>query len=113
MRRATEAGVQAAVLPFISIHALHEESDSATPEYVHAHDISIHALHEESDPSVLAVEASVLAISIHALHEESDPSVLAVEASVLAISIHALHEESDTKNATYAHMGVHFNPRSP
>ncbi len=34
----------------ISIHALHEESDSAaTAEHLEAERISIHALHEESD----------------------------------------------------------------
>ena len=34
--------------------------------------ISIHALHEESD-SLALYEANAVAISIHALHEESDP----------------------------------------
>ena len=82
----------------ISIHALHEESDSdfcaiimlplfqstlsmrraTTLDLVFdaGRLISIHALHEESDP-LHAVEGSVrFHISIHALHEESDPVVM-------------------------------------
>ena len=77
----------------ISIHALHEESDTtanamlrmlkfqstlsmrrATDEHHHAgadDRISIHALHEESDPPRPADSRSNR-ISIHALHEESD-----------------------------------------
>ena len=37
----------------------------------HLHYISIHALHEESDVSA-ALDVPVVGISIHALHEESD-----------------------------------------
>ena len=34
--------------------------------------ISIHALHEESDSHIATVDGGDLPISIHALHEESD-----------------------------------------
>ena len=37
--------------------------------------ISIHALHEESDTPVHVVTQVLLVISIHALHEESDTRV--------------------------------------
>ena len=50
MRRATgrvDGGVD--VLPVISIHALHEESDPCFERSVILLHISIHALHEESD----------------------------------------------------------------
>ena len=103
---------------FISIHALHEESDtSVMPRSMSALlfqstlsmrratelsrqrlalvVISIHALHEESDPTGLVVP-ELLAISIHALHEESDHGGLDA-AQFLTISIHALHEESDSR----------------
>ena len=49
MRRATYSTGRLPKQITISIHALHEESDSATPVCGHARDISIHALHEESD----------------------------------------------------------------
>ena len=116
MRRAT--GSYAITVPFrhISIHALHEESDSCISRDYRTRVISIHALHEESDTGspyfamVQSVFQSTLSmrratfdvprrisayrISIHALHEESDnisvPLIIAT-----SISIHALHEESD------------------
>ena len=56
--------------------------------------ISIHALHEESD-SLVRTPETPLTISIHALHEESDPAVFAQKIRYVEISIHALHEESD------------------
>ena len=87
-----------------------------------AHDISIHALHEESDTpfksakqrwlefqSTLSMRratpvefwtpfASV--ISIHALHEESD-LYADLRGRGILISIHALHEESDLSRKNY------------
>ena len=99
----------------ISIHALHEESDSGMRELTAHLDISIHALHEESDTcatwlmiigefqSTLSMRrataahraaAARKAISIHALHEESDRRVEG-RGPAAYISIHALHEESD------------------
>ena len=94
MRRATFIITQTPHYHQISIHALHEESDSdattanskadsfqstlsmrrATqrlPRCDHIRRISIHALHEESDQHMRAVTRRA-AISIHALHEESD-----------------------------------------
>ena len=57
----------------ISIHALHEESDTTILTALGASNISIHALHEESESLRLSVHR-LDAISIHALHEESDIS---------------------------------------
>ena len=62
---------------FISIHALHEESDEFGFHFdFHPEGISIHALHEESDAAAAGARVeTATAISIHALHEESDASV--------------------------------------
>ena len=49
MRRATNGTYSTFADLYISIHALHEESDLRPGLPVHALDISIHALHEESD----------------------------------------------------------------
>ena len=49
MRRATVRNDNA-VLQFISIHALHEESESIQVVAAPLDLISIHALHEESEP---------------------------------------------------------------
>ena len=72
MRRATRLRQHHAnVRQPISIHALHEESDTVNGYYATSTVISIHALHEESDPK----RSNVFRpdpISIHALHEESD-----------------------------------------
>ena len=108
----------------ISIHALHEESDTtanamlrmlkfqstlsmrrATDEHHHAgadDRISIHALHEESDYESRNLRSRSL-ISIHALHEESDLLVAKVFDNA-CISIHALHEESDPQFHITAQM---------
>ena len=96
----------------ISIHALHEESDSKSSiQRFHA-GISIHALHEESDKHAHDGTADATKISIHALHEESD-QVKADFGLIIGISIHALHEESDHIPYCLCGMGNHFNPRSP
>ena len=58
---------------YISIHALHEESDLAAALSRTYDVISIHALHEESDTDFLQMTNVLGDISIHALHEESDP----------------------------------------
>ncbi len=60
-----------ALLPAISIHALHEENDGDAVEDRADLRISIHALHEESDV-LHRVHRHLQPISIHALHEESD-----------------------------------------
>ena len=73
--------------------------------------ISIHALHEESDSDNKASK-QLQPISIHALHEESDLRVVTVE-RLGGISIHALHEESDPKPTSSPPKISYFNPRSP
>ena len=96
-------------------------------------DISIHALHEESDTTANAMLRmlkfqSTLSmrratdehhhagaddrISIHALHEESDIS-FRFDNDGSGISIHALHEESDTSRVRRYDCRSYFNPRSP
>ena len=50
MRRATGCAIGVIYLVGISIHALHEESDSVNVVAQIFLIISIHALHEESDP---------------------------------------------------------------
>ena len=117
MRRATCGYCFSYFFAVISIHALHEESDSRTvkpsmaiPSFQSTlsmrratgasiwdgfeYYISIHALHEESDPTRSSLRQS-RTISIHALHEESDrrSSICPIQSD---ISIHALHEESDS-----------------
>ena len=62
----------ASLLYWISIHALHEESDAGIQTNGSWIRISIHALHEESDLIQTRISPR-LKISIHALHEESDP----------------------------------------
>ena len=52
MRRATRSNVRQAFRRSISIHALHEESDTGAIESIAIQGISIHALHEESDRTV-------------------------------------------------------------
>ena len=51
MRRATDGYYCPRHRAYISIHALHEESDEYTGKHAAVNDISIHALHEESDQS--------------------------------------------------------------
>ena len=52
MRRATDGYYCPRHRAYISIHALHEESDEYTGKHAAVNDISIHALHEESDSSL-------------------------------------------------------------
>ena len=95
MRRATRNQQTHHPESYISIHALHEESDPSVCDTLLPLSISIHALHEESDPNVLPRPRAPITfqstlsmrratvgrrrvdhgagISIHALHEESDP----------------------------------------
>ena len=93
MRRATGSTRKRCDYRAISIHALHEESDTyANATNVSYITISIHALHEESRLRRRMPSAARLPISIHALHEESDFR-LHVRGNYcnLPISIHALH----------------------
>ena len=70
MRRATSDAQHRAHRVAISIHALHEESDTYTQKTTFAYSISIHALHEESDSAaghfcpLFETQASCLALSI-------------------------------------------------
>ena len=73
--------------------------------------ISIHALHEESD-TLKRVNPKILSISIHALHEESDFDFRSGSMRSV-ISIHALHEESDSAGRGIPAARRDFNPRSP
>ena len=95
MRRATRDAARAGYRGDISIHALHEESDSALIS-----PFSIASLFQ----STLSMRRATLdtmdlytnnQISIHALHEESDNSHTHNKHDQKTISIHALHEESD------------------
>ena len=135
MRRATDSlDCVPEDLP-ISIHALHEESDTITrgareetvavfqstlsmrratlrrTDVEQHRKISIHALHEESDFQIVQRFVDAL-ISIHALHEESDLRSLHMR-HVISISIHALHEESDFITPGLRLLVLNFNPRSP
>ena len=78
---------------------------------VHFAYISIHALHEESDHGYRRFDQR-WQISIHALHEESDSDNKASK-QLQPISIHALHEESDPKPTSSPPKISYFNPRSP
>ena len=96
----------------ISIHALHEESDSDALHFGLGEVISIHALHEESDGRYAGRDRHGHAISIHALHEESD-FIYCANIVYVKISIHALHEESDLNPRKHYRHQPNFNPRSP
>ena len=112
MRRATEDSCGADRPVQISIHALHEESDTTYRKFAFkAIEISIHALHEESDHGH-GVKPRGLSISIHALHEESD-IISKRQSHGFRISIHALHEESDRPWRAIRPFRDNFNPRSP
>ena len=71
VRRATWRNQYPRLPPYISIHALREESDHAGDEADDREQISIHALREESDHPSRIIKRG-LHISIHALREESD-----------------------------------------
>ena len=73
--------------------------------------ISIHALHEESDTTLTTAPVR-FNISIHALHEESDINRIRQRFNI-HISIHALHEESDKHRSSHRDKQYDFNPRSP
>ena len=74
--------------------------------------ISIHALHEESDTEVAIAPDTAATISIHALHEESDrPAArgVGVERDFNPRSPHG--ERRDAFRHRWC--GYNFNPRSP
>ena len=110
MRRATVSAINKTPKLAISIHALHEESDSRRYCLIlHRGYISIHALHEESDPICTNGHRSDV-ISIHALHEESDLSCCVAVCVLPSISIHAHHEESNSSEKMrqgLGHISIH------
>ena len=103
----------------ISIHALHEESDTtanamlrmlkfqstlsmrrATAEHHHAgadDRISIHALHEESDRVHTTFDSKVLSLFQSTLSMRRATIWKPHRSKHSEISIHALHEESDNR----------------
>ena len=79
----------------ISIHALHEESDTSTTHSVRKKCEFQSTLSMRRATDNGGILRCGLDISIHALHEESD--YFTIHAKLVGgISIHALHEESDT-----------------
>ena len=90
MRRATAIANAPPLFTTISIHALHEESDTAEAPLVM--------------PNMLF--QSTLSMRRATVHD-------AATKSFQSISIHALHEESDTACRVYHHRLMDFNPRSP
>ena len=111
MRRATPPSRPPRRTRWISIHALHEESDAASLAFcwrlIFQSTLSMRRAtaerreHHQPEP-----------ISIHALHEESDPYAASTRRHNW-ISIHALHEESDLAICLVCRSRMHFNPRSP
>ena len=73
MRRATACTSSAPTNRRISIHALHEESDSYAPQTYRLIPISIHALHEESD----------LSGSVHTVTPDSFQSTLSMRRATI------------------------------
>ena len=111
MRRATFEFRQAWWWPRFQSTLSMRRATSLVSKQVRHGFISIHALHEESDS--IPWPCSLLGlISIHALHEESD-GLSGRETDTMPISIHALHEESDLERLLLASTHIHFNPRSP
>ena len=89
-----------ALLPAISIHALHEENDGDAVEDRADLRISIHALHEESDrPRKRSTSGIVRFQSTLSMRRATYPE--RQERYVSHISIHALHEESDITVPTF------------
>ena len=136
MRRATSYLDALRVLTIISIHALHEESDSVqSADYADRRHISIHALHEESDLQFsrkrfdMSKFQSTLSMRRATRYSVMFPASRLVFQSTLSmrratsnvptehhrfrISIHALHEESDLSYASFMRPPPYFNPRSP
>ena len=100
----------------ISIHALHEESDTpntlsfsppkfqstlsmrratiAVPYAIDFVHISIHALHEESDATAQSSSRGLVFQSTLSMRRATNGSMRTIDDTL--ISIHALHEESDS-----------------
>ncbi len=90
----------------ISIHALHEESDSHARPSLKNSTISIHALHEESD----AIRSESVTFSIFQSTLSMRRATRRAKAARKAeeISIHALHEESDERLRVFKNVDPLF-----
>ena len=98
----------------ISIHALHEESDSTGQYYFNlTKTISIHALHEESDRLGVMDVGDSTVISIHALHEESDRHSMARFAAKPPFQSTLSMRRATSRIRLSPTSMLHFNPRSP
>ena len=113
MRRATRLRQHHAnVRQPISIHALHEESDTVNGYYATSTVISIHALHEESDLTPQTSKGTPI-IFQSTLSMRRATYFAWTHAGAQSISIHALHEESDRRHPQVLRQARYFNPRSP
>ena len=90
MRRATSAGVSGTRREQISIHALHEESDTGRPYF---------AMVQSVFQSTLSMRRATGGAGKYHVG--------------IPISIHALHEESDSSRSSRVALSGYFNPRSP
>ena len=94
MRRATRVRTLPQNRHWISIHALHEESDFLCVLFYYHAVVFQSTLSMRRATRVRWLGCVRVCISIHALHEESDITC-GVANKMASISIHALHEESD------------------
>ena len=97
---------------YISIHALHEESDVGAERVAVLHEISIHALHEESDLRQIPTTRR-RHISIHALHEESDQGFGGFVKSAAQFQSTLSMRRATNLNLPEMRQSLNFNPRSP
>ena len=74
--------------------------------------ISIHALHEESDSSTHWVSVRLRQFQSTLSMRRATQAIPTVT-TFFDISIHALHEESDNVYAESGFVADNFNPRSP
>ena len=75
--------------------------------------ISIHALHEESDLHLIAFESRYEEISIHALHEESDLKTPTKPAKRWKFQSTLSMRRATARADQIHHQQLNFNPRSP
>ncbi len=74
--------------------------------------ISIHALHEESDSNAVQKANPYFAFQSTLSMRRATNNNIIREGNIM-ISIHALHEESDPCQGTHPQFQQDFNPRSP
>ena len=111
MRRATCSFQHFIPAKEVSIHALHEESDS-NQQTMQLADMFQSTLSMRRATVAEHGERVTVTVSIHALHEESDLDDLEKQIGQY-VSIHALHEESDERLGQNLLGSTSFNPRSP